>query len=481
MTDFTLATKSRPGSVGRGGPATHTHPTSMPSFTRLILTGLAVFALANAGRSADSVAAHEIYSEPLPRTWSAPAYPPEAIQAGAQGRVTVAFVVDAEGRVIDPVVRENKQKPHNPLLKEAVLAAAKLWTFGPALDAGKPVPRAVFVTVGFYLKGRGGKPSVDLPRQPDVASTKPAKELTQADPAYPEELMVRKLPGAVEFEFQVTPEGKTAAAKVLYASDAAFVTAGLETLSRWTFEPARQGPLAVVSGKKSPMRFFVEGDSTKPEDILKANGITGPAPDEVDQAPEPGALHAPVYPRARAVAGERGDAEVKLTIGEDGNARFVDLVTASHPEFGAALVAAVGTWQFRPAAKGGNRVAVTVQVRHHFELKEATEDQRIAVALKTGIPTAKGLDRPLAPLWRIPPVYPAALLAEKPKGEAVIEFIIDRTGRARLPQAVSATHETFGWAAATAISQWVFEAPLRNGEAVDVRVSIPVSFSPPVD
>ena len=56
------------------------------------------------------------------------------------------------------------------------------------------------------------------------------------------------------------------------------------------------------------------------------------------------------------------------------------------------------------------------------------------------------------PLWRIAPRYPAALLAEKPPGDAVIEFIIDREGRAQLPRIVSATHEAFGWAAAAAIS-----------------------------
>lgn len=481
MTDFILAGKSLSGSVLHGGPPTTHHPTMRRSLG-FLLSGLILFMPVMAAAQAPAtVDPSELYAEPQPHNWKAPAYPPEAIKAAAEGRITVGFVVDAEGRVVDPVIRENKQKPHNPLLRDAVLETAKQWTFGPALEAGKPVPRAVGVTVGFYLKGRGGKPSVDLPRQPDTLPTKPAKELTQADPAYPEELMARKLPGAVEFEFQVTAEGKTAGAKVLYASDAAFVSAGLDTLSRWTFEPARQGPLAVASGKKSPMRFFVEGTDTQSLGILKANGIIGPSPEEVDRLPEPGELHAPVFPRERAVAGEIGDAEVKLTIGEDGNARFVDVVSSSQPEFGAALKAAVETWRFRPAAKGGERIAVTVRVRHHFALAEGDENRRVAAAIKTDALSAKGLDRPLAPLWRIPPRYPAALLAEKPTGEAMIEFVIDRTGRARLPHVVSATHEAFGWAAATALSQWVFTPPMRNGEAVDVRVSIPVKFTPPAD
>lgn len=179
------------------------------------------------------------------------------------------------------------------------------------------------------------------------------------------------------------------------------------------------------------------------------------------------------------MAGETGDAEVKFVVGEDGGTRFVDLLSASGPEFGAALVAAVESWRFRPAAKGGERVAVTMSVRHHFALKASGEDRRLAAALKDGIPTAKGLDRPLVPRWRVPPGYPAALRIEQPAGTADIEFIIDRTGRARLAQATAATNEAFGWAAATAISQWLFDPPMRNGQPVDVRVSIPVNFSPP--
>jgi TonB family protein len=461
-----------------GAPTTH--PT-MPSSFGFLLPRLALFILAATAWAADPATTEPIYSEPIPHNWVAPAYPPEAIKAKVEGRVTLGFVVDAEGRVVDPILKENKQKPVDPLLSDAVLAAAKQWTFGPALNAGKPEPRAVFITVSFYLKGRGGKPSVDLPGVPDTASTKPAKALVNADPSYPDELLARKLPGEAQFEFEITADGRTGGAKVLFASDAAFVTAGLDTLSRWTFEPARQGPLPVPSSKKSPMAFFVDGDQTKPEDVLAANGILGLAESGGGKAPEPLTMFAPVYPRARAVAGEAGTAEVEFVIGDDGRTGFVNISSASQPEFGQALQAAVETWEFRPAARNGERVAVTLRVRQAFALKEGEADARLAAEFKTGIASAKGLDRPLVPLWRISPRYPAALLAEKPVGEAVVEFVIDRMGRARLPQAVSATHEAFGWAAVTAISQWVFASPMRNGVAVDVRVSIPVNFKPPVD
>jgi TonB family protein len=77
-------------------------------------------------------------------------------------------------------------------------------------------------------------------------------------------------------------------------------------------------------------------------------------------------------------------------------------------------------------------------------------------------------------------MYPTALKKNgRPSGQAVIEFVIDRDGRARLPRIVSASDEQFGWAAATAVSQWVFDMPRRNGQPVDVRVKIPFQFKVP--
>jgi len=42
-----------------------------------------------------------------------------------------------------------------------------------------------------------------------------------------------------------------------------------------------------------------------------------------------------------------------------------------------------------------------------------------------------------------------------------------------------ATSEESGWAAATAVSRWVFKAPRRDGKPVDVRVGIPSDSKPP--
>jgi outer membrane biosynthesis protein TonB len=44
------------------------------------------------------------------------------------------------------------------------------------------------------------------------------------------------------------------------------------------------------------------------------------------------------------------------------------------------------------------------------------------------------------------------------------------------PHIVSASHEDFGWAAATAVAQWKFAPPQKNGEKVEVRMKTQVLF-----
>jgi acyl dehydratase len=54
--------------------------------------------------------------------------------------------------------------------------------------------------------------------------------------------------------------------------------------------------------------------------------------------------------------------------------------------------------------------------------------------------------------------------------------VIDRNGRPLFPHIISATHEDFGWAAATGILRWRYQPPVKNGEKVDARVKVTVVF-----
>jgi TonB family protein len=255
----------------------------------------------------------------------------------------------------------------------------------------------------------------------------------------------------------------------------------LHTLEKYRFEPAHQGLLSLKSGVTQGQMEF-ESLGANRADVLASNQISVIEPEKFREPPRPSVLAEPVYPRERLLAGETGAATAEFTVTERGVTTEVLLREASRPEFGAALVAAVESWRFDPALLTDQSAPAKLVVAHKFTPPVSGAVNRLLLALQpggTGVGGAGGLDQKLRPIWRIPPVYPQALLAEKPRGQAMIEFVIDQDGRARLPRVVSASREEFGWAAAAALSQWVFAQPLRGGQPTDVKVSIPFEFAPP--
>ncbi len=413
------------------------------------------------------------------RDWVQPDYPEAAKKAKREGNLTVDFVVELDGRVSRAEVSDSTDAVFN----EAALAAVRRWTFSPALENTKPVASGMTVPIEFRLSQLKQKyvpvsPRVDL--LPKGLKVTPATFKNAPDPEYPAELDEQKLPGEVQIEFTVDAEGMPRTPRVLWASHAAFVESALRALAKSQFEPARQGPLAKAMVMQYPVVFDYIG--VKRAEILTANHLTRVNLSSDEAMPMPFVLVDPVFPREHFLAGESGEAIVEFSLTEKGRTTAVTVVSASAPEYGAALLAAVQAWGFKPASIDGGFGADRLRVTYAFSPPSGGVVVRLAASLRpggAGIGGPAGLDQKLKPMWRGFPVYPAALREEQLKGTAEIEFIIDHDGRVRLPRVVSATRDEFGWAAATAISQWVFEPPMRKGEPVDIMVTIPVSFVPP--
>lgn len=79
----------------------------------------------------------------------APDYPPEMKASGIVGRVVLSIVVNAAGKVENPVVVESNGPAFNQPAIKAVLA----WRFEPARQNGKPVPMTVQIPVVFAPRG----------------------------------------------------------------------------------------------------------------------------------------------------------------------------------------------------------------------------------------------------------------------------------------------------------------------------------------
>lgn len=454
---------------------------------RLIRVGFLVCGLALAASSGRTQTGPDLMVEraALMKTWVPAISPPGVLKKGEVAEVSLRFVVDEKGvvqavRVIDsPDAR----------LSEAAVTALKAWVFSPATKDGQAVAcgldlvMEVAATPKKTEKGR-----LNLPRMPQLAKTTPAAPKTTPPGDYPAVLAERKLAGKVEFSCHINVEGRALSPRILTATHADFVQPALAALAKWEFTPAKQGDLAVASDLMGEMSFDAIGGNRA--EVLSANGVTAPDGAEPSLRPQLVQMTDAVWPYELLLEGGGGEAVVEFTVTTSGTVEGLKPRSATQPELARAALAALEDWRFRPAIRDGRTVAVPLVKKFEFVAvpKVTAKDGVVADgwtdlvqrARAGTITAAVGLDEKLTPLYRVPPPYPAALKAAGgPKGEAMIEFVIARDGRARLPRIVSATHEEFGWAAATAVAQWVFKAPLRGGQPVDVKVSIPMNFAAP--
>lgn len=87
-------------------------------------------------------------TEPEPIRMTVPDYPGPARDAGQEGRVVVCFIVDAEGRVRAPAVRESSAA----VFEAPVLAAIRSSRFRPARNAREPIRSTACRTYRFMLR-----------------------------------------------------------------------------------------------------------------------------------------------------------------------------------------------------------------------------------------------------------------------------------------------------------------------------------------
>lgn len=188
-----------------------------------------------------------------------------------------------------------------------------------------------------------------------------------------------------------------------------------------------------------------------------------------------------VYPYEMLIQGKQGWAEASFVIDYAGKPLFANPSTASDPAFAKAAVAMIEANRFVPAKKDKRATMAMSAQRFSFEgdISLTPETRRVVAELRKEHPaicsTTELDERPKA-LRQDAPVYPRAMKDDGLTGQAEIEFVVTAEGNVVCPRIISASQEDFGWAAAAAVAQWRFEAPTKNGQKVDARMTVPILF-----
>ncbi|WP_175414740.1 energy transducer TonB [Nibricoccus aquaticus] len=287
------------------------------------------------------------------------------------------------------------------------------------------------------------------------------KIISQTAALYPAAL-ARTGTEAVVVSFTVTSDGKVENPKIISTPATQLEAPAKKAVLAWKFQPGSRLGKPADFRLKAPVTFSVNGDG-------------------IEDAPAASRKVAAVYPYEQLVKNQTGWGEVAFVVDYSGRAILASSTGASDAAFSKSVIAMLEATEFSPAKKDKRTVMAPSTNRENFR-PDADLDftaRHVLSELRKPKPAIFNLadldDRPKAVSQRSA-VYPRSMKSDGLTGQAEIEFIVDRDGRVLFPRIVSSSHEDFGWAAATAVAQWKFNPPMRNGQRVDVRMTVPVMF-----
>jgi TonB family protein len=186
----------------------------------------------------------------------------------------------------------------------------------------------------------------------------------------------------------------------------------------------------------------------------------------------------PAYPlELKALNITDGYTSVAFVVRADGSIDDAVVMEASHIAFGAAVMDVLPTWRFESAA--ATALPRREILRFMFRQTDAVTTLSHRDATKAAFPSMGEQRLAIRTLQWVDLVSPPERLsalspAVKPgdTGKVSISYIIDTTGKVRVPAVVNATDPDLGVAALAAVKQWQFAPPMHDGMPVlveDVR------------
>jgi TonB family protein len=421
----------------------------------LVSTLLACVALAATVRANEGTS-----TIPVPLETPLPEYPAGLLKSGVEGTVVSHLWVTEEGSVSAAIVTDSPDKRFNA----PTLASLRSWKFEPATRNGEAVARVCSVPIEFVRKSV----TVGAIVLPEPFNSEP-QIVTRVPADYPLSLIRAAFTGKVIMHLFIDEEGRAKEVGVAESTDPRLDRAAVDAVRKWRFAPA------TVNGK--PVTSWT----------MATIGLGLSEAEMSTVWPRPKTIVRVVYPYEHAVAGKKGSAAVRALIGTEGIVLKTTIQESSEPEFVFAFMAAMDATLYEPAKRDGKPVEWTITRRHEFKPGGKTsaierETDELVERIRGGRfspASVRELDAPPAPESMVSPIYPTSLQFRNLAGNAKIEVIIDKQGRAVLPRIVEASEPEFGWAAATAAQRWLFNPPTVKGKPVEVKVVIPFKFVPP--
>lgn len=86
------------------------------------------------------------------------------------------------------------------------------------------------------------------------------------------------------------------------------------------------------------------------------------------------------------------------------------------------------------------------------------------------------VDQPATIYEQTPPEFPDVMMRVRIDGKAIIDLLVDTSGKPQQVQCEEATHPLFAESAIKAVKRWRFKPAMKGGQPVTSNLTIPIEF-----
>lgn len=208
------------------------------------------------------------------------------------------------------------------------------------------------------------------------------------------------------------------------------------------------------------------------------------------QSPQPLVYIRPFYPLSKRMEGIEGQVVLQFIIDRLGRVVNPTVSASTVPEFNEYAVAAARNWRFLPALAEGNPIDLEVSYPVDFASEKGSlgaAPGSIFSVLDLIFDTyyVKGVDGYVKAEVEVSPIYQQ--VPERPKDEAgnpitgrvLISFTVSTEGQVKDAKVMESTATELEMPALTAIQYWQFIPRIREGIAMESKVTQPITFNIP--
>ena len=178
----------------------------------------------------------------------------------------------------------------------------------------------------------------------------------------------------------------------------------------------------------------------------------------------------PDFPQSLEGTNASGLAQVTFAIGESGQVVEILAMTADYSDFLVEARKSILESSYQPATYEGEPLFTTVtQVFTFNEFVSFSEELEMIPYPSLQNSEPRLLHSPLVARLRRGEDFGA-------QGKVVLEAVIDKFGRIQQPRVVEAAPQLLVEATLESLPEWVFLPAIREGQAIERRIQIPVTF-----